>query len=39
MAKFLKLEILYPDGTIDCEDIVAKTYKNAVNYIGLKKNA
>lgn len=33
---FCKLVILYPDGTINREDNVSETYRNAIRYIGAE---
>lgn len=32
-----KIEIIYPDGRCDCQETVAETYRNAIEYMGLEK--
>ena len=32
-----RIEIIYPDGRLDCQDTVADTYRNAIKYMGLEK--
>lgn len=31
-----KIEIIFPDGRRDCQETVADTYRNAIEYLGLE---
>ena len=36
MEKYLKIEVIYPNGERDCQDVVADTYRKAISFMGLE---
>ena len=37
MTERKKIQVIYPDGRLDCQETVAETYRNAIKYMGLEK--
>ncbi|MDE6561338.1 MAG: WG repeat-containing protein [Muribaculaceae bacterium] len=36
MEQRKKIQVIYPDGRLDCQDTVAETYRSAIKYMGLE---
>ena len=36
MNKYQKIEVIYPNGERDCQDVVADTYRKAISFMGLE---
>lgn len=36
MDKYQKIDVIYTNGELDCQNVVADTYRKAISFMGLK---
>ena len=37
MDKHQKIDVIYSNGELDCQNVVADTYRKAISFMGLKR--